>query len=251
MTERARRPGPSLIPRYATHSIGTATKRRSPFAEAIIIWALRRPSCFNDCTLAATASGERMNSCATSTITSPAFNPFSAASDPGATSATRTPSTLSAMPKVLRRFGAQCRERETKNVLGQRRIRRRLNRLSLSIWNRLGLVAIRLIHILVLIRIRIDDAALRIIRTGVVRSRLIAVFESAERHLDGLLLAVAQHQHVDFLADRAFRHDARQVAHFVDGLAVEFQDDIAGLDRTVVDRSTLDDAGDQRTLGAR
>ena len=78
---------------------------------------------------------------------------------------------------------------------------------------------------------------------------LLAVLEPAERHLDGLLDALAHDDHVDRLADRAFGDDARQVAHFVDVLAVELDDDVARLDRAVVDRAALDDAGDQRTLG--
>ena len=51
---------------------------------------------------------------------------------------------------------------------------------------------------------------------GASRCSLFAVLEPAERHLDGLLLAVAHHHDIDCLADRAFGDDARQVAHFDD-----------------------------------
>ncbi|MNV01074.1 hypothetical protein D3C71_912620 [compost metagenome] len=76
------------------------------------------------------------------------------------------------------------------------------------------------------------------------------ILQLAELDLDGLLLAITQDHHIDVLADRAFRHDPQKVAHLVNILAVEFQHDIAGLDRAIFHRSALGDAGDKRTLGA-
>src|SRR5690606_6214903 len=60
---------------------------------------------------------------------------------------------------------------------------------------------------------------------------------------------LAEDDDVDRLADRALGNDARQVAHLANFLAVEAQDDVARLDRAVVDRSTLDDTGHQRAAG--
>ena len=101
----------------------------------------------------------------------------------------------------------------------------------------------------------VDSRALLAVRLAPVSrlgfGELLAVLQPAERHLDGLLDALAHDHHVDRLADRAFGDDARQVAHLVDVLAVELDDDVAGLDRAVVDRAALDDAGHQRALGLR
>jgi hypothetical protein len=57
---------------------------------------------------------------------------------------------------------------------------------------------------------------------------------------------LADHHDIDGLADRAFGDHARQIAHVVDRLAVEADDDVANLDRAVIDRAATDDAGDQR-----
>jgi hypothetical protein len=84
---------------------------------------------------------------------------------------------------------------------------------------------------------------------GLRGSLLLAVLQPAERHLDGLLDALAHDDDVHRLAHRALGDDARQVAHLLHVLAVELDDDVAGLDRAVVDRPALDDAGDQRAGG--
>ncbi len=83
---------------------------------------------------------------------------------------------------------------------------------------------IRFVHIVVFTGIGIDDT---VIRRTVVGGGLVAILETAERYLDGLLLAVTHYHHVDLFADGAFGHHARQVAHLADDLAVEFQDHVA------------------------
>ena len=52
--------------------------------------------------------------------------------------------------------------------------------------------------------------------------------------------------HLDVLADRRVGDDARQVAHLLDVLAVELDDDVAGLDAGGLGRALVVDAGDQR-----
>src|SRR5690606_12681476 len=85
---------------------------------------------------------------------------------------------------------------------------------------------------------------------GFVLGKLLPVLEASERHGNGLLLALADNDHLDRLADRAFGDDARQVAHLADVLAVEADDHVTRLDRAVLDRAAFDDAGDQRAHGA-
>src|SRR5690606_20795296 len=68
-----------------------------------------------------------------------------------------------------------------------------------------------------------------------------------ERDLDGLFLAIAQHDNVDRLAHGAFGDGAREIAHLADRIAIEGEDHVARLDRPVIHRAILDDAGDERT----
>ena len=62
----------------------------------------------------------------------------------------------------------------------------------------------------------------------------------------GLLLALADDDDVDLLADRGVGDDARQVLRLLDVLAVELDDDVAGLDAGRFRRALVVDAGDQR-----
>ena len=64
----------------------------------------------------------------------------------------------------------------------------------------------------------------------------------------GLFLALAHDDHVDVLADRRVGDDARQVAHLLDVLAVELDDDIAGFDAGRLRRALVVDAGDERAM---
>ena len=61
-----------------------------------------------------------------------------------------------------------------------------------------------------------------------------------------LFLALADDDDLDVLADRRVGDDARQVAHLLDVLAVELDDDVAGLDAGGLRRALVVDAGDQR-----
>ena len=81
---------------------------------------------------------------------------------------------------------------------------------------------------------------------GSAACRLLAVLEPAELHPLRLFLALADDDHVDFLADRRVGDDARQVAQLLDVLAVELDDDVAGLDAGGLRRALVVDAGDQR-----
>src|SRR6185437_4830207 len=83
----------------------------------------------------------------------------------------------------------------------------------------------------------------------VICRRLVIVLQPTKRNLDGLFLAFADDDDIDGLADRAFSDDTRQIAHLVNVLAIELDDDIAWLDGAVVDRPALDDPGDQRPSG--
>src|SRR5690606_22213098 len=67
----------------------------------------------------------------------------------------------------------------------------------------------------------------------------------AQCHLDRHLFALAEDKNVNGLANRAFSNDAWQVAHGTDFLAIEAEDHVAGNDRSVIDRPSLDNAGDQ------
>ena len=59
--------------------------------------------------------------------------------------------------------------------------------------------------------------------------RLVAVIETAELDLLGLLLALADNEDVDILACGGFGDDTLQILRFLDVLAVEFQNDVADL----------------------
>src|SRR4029077_2551303 len=84
------------------------------------------------------------------------------------------------------------------------------------------------------------------IRLGVVGRDLVGVLQPADLDLVGLFLALADDDHVDLLVDRRVGDDARQVAHFLDVVAVEFDDDVAGLDAAGLGRPLVVDAGNQR-----
>src|SRR4029079_2615595 len=58
---------------------------------------------------------------------------------------------------------------------------------------------------------------------------LLAILETANLGLDLDRLALAHHLYGNLLADRRVGDDARQVFHIADGLAVEFDNDVARL----------------------
>src|SRR6185312_15052342 len=64
-----------------------------------------------------------------------------------------------------------------------------------------------------------------------------------------MLLALAPDLDLDGLVDRRLRHDARQMVHVMDILAVEGKDDVAGLDAGDLGRAAVAHAGDERALG--
>src|SRR5882757_2283586 len=74
---------------------------------------------------------------------------------------------------------------------------------------------------------------------------LVGILQPAERDLVGLLLALADDDDVDLLADRGVGHDARQVFRLLDILVVELDDDVAGFDAGRLGRSLVFDACDQ------
>src|SRR5437899_2841130 len=78
---------------------------------------------------------------------------------------------------------------------------------------------------------------------------LFGILEAAERDLAAFLLALADDDHVDFLADRRVGDDARQILRVLDLLAVELDDDVAGLDAGGLGRPPVVDAGNQRAAG--
>src|SRR5581483_4148654 len=61
-------------------------------------------------------------------------------------------------------------------------------------------------------------------------------------------LALADDHDVDLLADRLIGNDARQIAHLLDVMAVELDDDIARLDAARLGRALVVDAGNQRAV---
>ena len=78
------------------------------------------------------------------------------------------------------------------------------------------------------------------------RLHRLLVVEPAELHGLLLFLALADDDHLDVAADRRVGDDARQIAHLLDVLAVELDDDVAGLDAGGLGRALVVDAGDQR-----
>src|SRR5712675_1650733 len=75
--------------------------------------------------------------------------------------------------------------------------------------------------------------------------RLVAVLEAAERDFPDFLRALADDDDVDLLADGGIGDDARQILRLLDVLAVELDDDVAGLDAGGLCRTLVLDAGDQ------
>src|SRR6516165_4775410 len=76
--------------------------------------------------------------------------------------------------------------------------------------------------------------------------RLVVVLQPAERDALGLFLALADDDDLDLLADGGVGDDALQVLRVLDVLAVELDDDVAGLDAGRLGRTLVVDAGDQR-----
>ena len=60
--------------------------------------------------------------------------------------------------------------------------------------------------------------------------KTVGILQPPEHHFPGFLLALADDDHLDFLADRGVGYDARQVLRVLDVLAVELDDNVAGLD---------------------
>src|SRR5882757_7541359 len=75
---------------------------------------------------------------------------------------------------------------------------------------------------------------------------LVGILEAAEHDLLGLLLALADDDDVDLLADRRVGDDAGEILRVLDVLAVELDDDVAGLDAGGLGRALVVDARDQR-----
>src|SRR6185503_7751054 len=75
---------------------------------------------------------------------------------------------------------------------------------------------------------------------------LFGILEAAERDLATFLLALADDHHVDLLADRGVGDDAGEILRVLDVLAVELDDDVAGLDAGGLGRALVVDAGHQR-----
>src|SRR5215211_4513639 len=75
---------------------------------------------------------------------------------------------------------------------------------------------------------------------------LLGVLEAAEPDLPGFLFALADDDDIDVLADSGIGDDAREILWILDVLAVELDDDIAGLDACRLGRSLVIDAGNQR-----
>ncbi|GAA0005711.1 hypothetical protein BRDID11002_57140 [Bradyrhizobium diazoefficiens] len=74
----------------------------------------------------------------------------------------------------------------------------------------------------------------------------VGILEAAERDLLGLLLAFADDDDVDLLADRCVGDDAGEILRVLDVLAVKLDDDVAGLDAGRLGRALVVDAGNQR-----
>src|SRR5262249_32191301 len=83
------------------------------------------------------------------------------------------------------------------------------------------------------------------------RRQLLAVLEPAERDSLGLFLALANDDHRRLLADRRVGEDARQVAHFLDVLAVGVYAHVAPVDARGPGRAPLGAAGAHWTGGGR
>ena len=81
------------------------------------------------------------------------------------------------------------------------------------------------------------------------RLRLVGIFQPSQRHFVGFFLALADDDHIDFLADRGVGDDPRQVLRVLDVLAVEFDHDVTGLDASF-GRALVVDTGNQRAARA-
>src|SRR5262245_43950867 len=93
----------------------------------------------------------------------------------------------------------------------------------------------------------LDDGFVLVLVVGLGRSlHLLGVLEAAELDRLALFLALADDHHRHVLAHRRVGDDARQVLHLLDVLAVELDDDIAGLDAGRLGRPLVIDARHQR-----
>src|SRR5690606_4299242 len=72
---------------------------------------------------------------------------------------------------------------------------------------------------------------------------LVLLAQTADHNTEGLPFALAEDLDLDCLTDGGLRHDARQRAHAYDVLAVELDDDVAGLDAGLVCRALGRDGG--------
>jgi len=74
---------------------------------------------------------------------------------------------------------------------------------------------------------------------------LVGILQAAERHLLRFFCALADDHDVDFLADSRIGHHAGQVLWFLDLLAAELDDDVAGFDARGFGRALVVDARNQ------
>ena len=63
-----------------------------------------------------------------------------------------------------------------------------------------------------------------------------------------LFLALADDDHVDFLADRRVGYDARQIVHLLDVVTVEFDDHVTRFDAAGLRRTFVVDSGDESAM---
>ena len=80
----------------------------------------------------------------------------------------------------------------------------------------------------------------------------VRLFSASSRRpsvdLEGFLLTLSDHDHVNVLADQGLGHDARQITHFRNGLAVELDDHVTGLDAGGFRRTAFGHVGNQGTF---
>ena len=174
---------------------------------------VRRPSVFSSSMRATTSSGSVTSVWLTCTITSPGLTLFSSASLPASTPVTSTPSTLRRSKGLARLVGDRA-EREAEHLCCV--ISRRSGLISSSV----GRWASR-------------------------RGELF-VLQQPDLDLQRDALAVAHHVTSTRIARRRVGDEPRQVAHGLDGLAVELDDDVAFLQAAGCRRAVVGNAGDQR-----
>src|SRR5215467_6057196 len=94
-----------------------------------------------------------------------------------------------------------------------------------------------------------DRLSLGRIRRRRQRCLLLAVLQPSKLDRLGLFAALANDLNLYVLPDRRVGDDARQIAHFLDVLAVELDDHIARLDAAGLRRPLLVDASHERAVG--